>query len=399
MKEETLEQILQRIAEEDIPGDRNLWPGILVQLEHNKLSIRSKRRGWRAAATLAGVIALSVLLFLIFPGLKTGVAFSLEAMGALFGVGVTSENDQVVSFGPPPTFIVKQPGYLPAGYTRTAEEYYPGYGELPAIRNEITSPESSVNEQEPRPTLSIERFSGPYIILRYEARPGQYIELVERPVAPDDELPAGERITISGQVATVERREGLNRLVWISDGVWIELQGTLPESELVKVAEGLTITQTPSDFLGPLNEVYPPEESSDRLKSSFCNPNDYSPMDEPLLGKVADQEKWGAVIIQFWERDFAPIDVFGGGFSAEMLERALTALQSPANSMQQLSYPAIGGPYMWADDKPCLIVEPSKGYIVIEVWDSQVNIGYGGAGAELKDLAIEALKAEIQKWR
>jgi hypothetical protein len=38
-----------------------------------------------------------------------------------------------------------------------------------------------------------------------------------------------------------------------------------------------------------------------------------------------------------------------------------------------------------------------EGYLVIEVWEQQVNIGYGGDGVQLKDRAIQRLQEAIEQ--
>jgi hypothetical protein len=38
-----------------------------------------------------------------------------------------------------------------------------------------------------------------------------------------------------------------------------------------------------------------------------------------------------------------------------------------------------------------------RSYLVIEVWERQVNIGYGGDGMQLKDRAIQRLQEAIEQ--
>ncbi len=53
-----------------------------------------------------------------------------------------------------------------------------------------------------------------------------------------------------------------------------------------------------------------------------------------------------------------------------------------------------------SDDKGCRRPNSDvQGYIVVEVWEKQVNAGYGGAGAALKERAIKALERQLHDMR
>jgi hypothetical protein len=207
----------------------------------------------------------------------------------------------------------------------------------------------------------------------------------------------GKEVKLADQTAILERNGSTGKLTWISDHVWIELEGILPDNELIKVANGLVVTQLPTTPSAADIIPIPQSGGGDTSSSSFCNPNDYAPIDKPLLGEIKDQKLLGTVVIQFWNRETAPVDVFGGGLSADLFKRAITALQDPTIQWQHLFYPSIGGPYMWSDTRSCLVVAgKSEGYIVAEVWDRHVNVGYGGDGDRRKEQAIEALTAKAK---
>jgi hypothetical protein len=69
--------------------------------------------------------------------------------------------------------------------------------------------------------------------------------LFERAARPGETLPAGEPRIVANQAAVLQRSGQILTLTWISAGTWLELEGRLPEAELLKVAEGLTVSQTP----------------------------------------------------------------------------------------------------------------------------------------------------------
>ncbi len=126
----------------------------------------------------------------------------------------------------------------------------------------------------------------------------------------------------------------------------------------------------------------------------------------PLLGQVSDQRFKGVVVIELVNPELSPdpdsvaLAVFAGFTFQEVLEPALRTLQDPEVPMQALRYPAMRVRVSYESEPPCLMPDPAEqGYVLIEVWDEQVKIGYGGAGAALKERAIKALMAELQKVR
>lgn len=65
--------------------------------------------------------------------------------------------------------------------------------------------------------------------------------------------------------------------------------------------------------------------------------------------------------------------------------------------MQPLPYKTIG---MYINIKGCAEPNPAvRGYFLIEVWDQQVNVGYGGNALALRDLAIQTLEREMEGMR
>ena len=389
---------LELLAEDNISDEVDLWPGILRHITRRTSGNYRRRPSYKALVVVVSAIILASVVLWASPTFRAGVAHAIESVSQFIGVELSVKGNRVVYFGPPPSFIIKQPSYLPEYYKLVSEEYHPENVDLPSIKEEHISPNSTTTDLGKGSNLNQEQFVGSYVILKYEAGPGNYLQLTERPLMPQDKLPTGEEIKLTDQKAILERNGVFGKLTWISDNVWIELGGTLPDIELIKVANNLVVTQVPTTPSVTGITPNPQSGSSDTMSSSFCNPTDYAPIDKPLLGEVKNQKMLGTVVIQFWNREIAPIDVFGGGLTTDVLEQAITALQDPTIQWQDLSYPSIGGPYIWSDSQSCLIVaEKSNGYIVVEVWDHKVNVGFGGDGKERTEQAIEALTARLDK--
>jgi hypothetical protein len=190
-------------------------------------------------------------------------------------------------------------------------------------------------------------------------------------------------------VASLHREEQALKLTWIAEGTWIELASTLSEAEMLKVAEGLKTSQTLTS---------PAPDASAFEERPFCDPRD-DPPDSYILGKVKGQQHKGDVIIELHDRPKFPESVAFGSdvpdLLDEVLKPALAALQDSAISMQRLPYRSISS--FGHSELGCLVPNPDvQGYFVIEVWERQVNIGYGGAALEMRARTIKALEEEIQ---
>lgn len=78
-------------------------------------------------------------------------------------------------------------------------------------------------------------------------------------------------------------------------------------------------------------------------------------------------------------------------------DSSISSLKDPATAMQPLPYKTIG---MYINIKGCAEPNPAvRGYFLIEVWDQQVNVGYGGNALALRDLAIQTLEREMEGMR
>ncbi|HEY3232152.1 MAG TPA: hypothetical protein VGJ87_23170, partial [Roseiflexaceae bacterium] len=209
------------------------------------------RRGVRMAAVWIGAVMLvAATLLAFFPGLRTATAQAVETIGRIL-VGSSYAPGGFVMFTPAPPFVVKQPNYLPAGFSFVGERYNTGSpaqndqpGSNLAQPSEVQSP-GSVSADGARQAIERDRGREAYIVLGYEAPNGPYMALFERAARPGETLPAGEPRIVANQAAVLQRSGQILTLTWISAGTWLELEGRLPEAELLKVAEGLTVSQTP----------------------------------------------------------------------------------------------------------------------------------------------------------
>jgi hypothetical protein len=135
----------------------------------------------------------------------------------------------------------------------------------------------------------------------------------------------------------------------------------------------------------------------------YCDPSTRPPVSQTLLGQVPGQRFIGSVWIHFAASDLSPAsfsytsDRAGG--PAPVLKSALAALQDASHPMQPLPYASLGL-FSTTVGEQCLRPDPAlRGYVVAEVWERQVNLGYGGAGSQLRNQAALVLAAEIERLR
>lgn len=209
--------------------------------------------GWsvsqRYLSAIACGLAMLLLLLALSPGLRTVAAQTAQEIRQ-FVVGSFTRSGGTVEFTPAPPFTVKQPSYLPAGFALVAERYATG---MSSNEQSDTAPETSqtslsVPAQFGRSRQAIERdrSAGPHILLVYETQQEHYIALFERAARAAESLPTGQQRTVANQAAVLQQDNQILTLTWISDGTWIELESTLPEEQLLKVAAGLVTTQKAS---------------------------------------------------------------------------------------------------------------------------------------------------------
>jgi hypothetical protein len=135
----------------------------------------------------------------------------------------------------------------------------------------------------------------------------------------------------------------------------------------------------------------------------YCDPSTRPPASQTLLGQAPGQHFVGTVWIHFTASDLAPASFSftsdGAAGPASVLKPALAALQDASHSMQRLPYASLGL-FVTKPGAQCLVPDPAlRGYVVAEVWERQVNLGYSGAGSELRDQAARVLAGEIDQLR
>ncbi|HZD56235.1 MAG TPA: hypothetical protein VE136_05915 [Anaerolineales bacterium] len=398
MDEGRFKRLLKEIEEQRVPATLDLWPGIQALAQGLPRREARRRRGFKMAlGFLLVFLSLGVLLLAISPGLRDAAAQTIREIGAV--VGITGDSKGPGAFSPTPSFAVKLPGYLPRGFEYVSAQYNPGVENLPSIRQERVRPGTPIAGPENERDMGKQ----PSILIRYQGGAGGYFDLFEKKAQPGEELPPGEELFISGADARLQREEEILTLTWIESGTWIELSGRLPEDTLLQIAAKLITTQTPQDEHSRPQAMpdHPAIEATER--ASFCNPEDYVLDAGNLLGDVPDKMRKGSIRIDlFYEDQYPfPATVAWGSdvenYVDEVFRPALQALKDPASPMKYLHYQAIG---MYVNIKGCMEPNPAvRGYFLIEVWDQQVNIGYGGDALELRDLAIRTLEQEMEGLR
>lgn len=348
----------------------------------------------------AGVVA-AFLLLVFSPGVRSATAQALDEIERVW-LRVSGGPTGLTGLRPRPPFAVKQLGDLPPGFELFGDRYYPGPGAAGGgVRGELIRLDPKTMLPDPVVQEAVQRDRGdvPHLVLVYRSDEPQYAILFQRAARGAEALPSGAARTVGGLPA-VQQHGQMLKLTWIDAGTWTELESTLPEAELFRVAEGLA----------PLEEataerITPPGPSwGDRLRGMSGQVHcagGWRPPGQRVLGDARGQQSLGSVRIEMlkngsreWEHTAIGTNVSG---RTDVLERALLALRDPSAIFQPLSYPTI---ITTSSSGPGGCPRPSpdvQGYIVVEVWSGQVNLGAGGQGAALKERALRALERELQR--
>lgn len=394
MNEQAISKVLNESAEQGIPDTLELWPTIKARVERKRnpnLGSRT-RLITRLAWGLVGLALIIAVALALSPDLRTAAAQGLQRIL----VGVTSQPRGFVNVTPTPPFAVEQPGNLPQDFRLTASVYFPGTGV--AVKGEAERLPDLPEGAGPVAQQALKRGWGnaAHLVLVYEAPGGRYLIIAERQAHPIESLPAGEKRAVSNLNASLQRIDQGLALTWIDEGTWVAVETNLPEEDLMRLAGTFVTTQAASDRNVETSESTPNLPS--RRSLPFCNPGEQPPSGL-LLGEVSGQSRKGVVRIELFDRSrYSENVTYGtnGRDRREVLEEALAALQDSSIPLQKLPYGSIGT-FLVKDGEDCMRYSPQvQGYIVVEMWDRQVNIGYGGTGAEMKERAIKALEQQLQ---
>ncbi|RPI83630.1 MAG: DUF4367 domain-containing protein [Chloroflexi bacterium] len=392
MNEGLFRKALIELEKQRIPASLDLWTRLEAEINARKQrNIRLRRARRIAFGSSLAVLVLAALLLTISPGFRSAAAQAVREIGQFVGIAGNAKGPH--TFTPPPPFPVKLPEYLPEGFRYDSVLYNPGEnqsgdGYLPSIREVQIIPGEQAVGPAVQPTVAREIETRPSIWIRYKKAASTFFELYQRQAEPEEALPGGEELRIRGNAARLTRQGDRLTITWIEEETWIELSGTLPESELIQVAEGLRTAQTP-DLELLATQVDQVEEPH------YCDPSQIAPIHQPLLGTVRGQKKIGSVWIHMFAPGQYPVPESVAA-RPSVLEPALEALKNPEIPMLQLPYPNIGM-FEHSEEDGCVKPIEVQGYIVIEVWEGQVNLGYGGEGEALRDRAIEVLERELGK--
>lgn len=347
-------------------------------------------------------ILIAFLVLLVSPNARHMTAQALERMERTF-MRVTGQATGLTGLQPLPPFAVKQPASLPEGIELAATLYYLGAdfaqsdvrGESMLLDSETMLPDPIIQS-----TIRQNRGNAPYLVLVYKSDQPHYIILFQRASKDRERLPSGATRTVRDLPAVLQENTPMRRLIWIADGTWTELESTLSEAELLHIAENMVALDETT-----VARVFQLQSASHDMLSQigqrkYCDSSQQLPKG-PMLGDVKGQQYLGSVAIEMLSRDSRRWEHTSIGTNVpklrtQVLERALATLSNAATSMQKLDYPAVVTSY-YDEAAQCHRPADVEGYIVIEVWSNQVNVGFGAKGFALKDRAIEELKRALQR--
>jgi hypothetical protein len=339
--------------------------------------------GW--SATITTVVAL-ILLVSLQARSATATALEMVERAAL---SITAGQEGLRSLQPSPPFTARQLGEIPPGFVLAGNRYAPGAasGGIEAEAGLLAAPDGT-----PDPILEEalrrKHDAVPRLVLVYHSGDGEIIILYQRQVTLGEALPEGEPREIDGQPARLSSVSERRILTWIAGDTWTELESTLEETALLALARDLQPIPTGASAAPPLAE---------RLRQRIMCDGTQPQLHEPLLGQ-ADGSHLGGFWLTIDERQgHEQIQLSSMGFNVPEAEQgavfdaAIAALGDPATSLIQLPYPSVG--QLVADtDEGCYRRPEVPGYLVIEVWENEVRVGYGGVGTAWREAAIAALE-------
>lgn len=233
-------RILNEIEESRIPSSTNLWPGIHYKLVTSSLNLERRQRRIKNGALLM-ILAISASLIFVALWAKMSPAAKQVA-----GMPETT-NTQTENISPgllPESFVEFQPGYIPNGFSLSLREChlcqpgsFSGLQSIQARRKDDQVPDTTPTWRTSEPPEISSRQE--YSLWTYNGPDSQRFTLFERKAEPGETLPPGAPITISGQQARYQTNAGQIKVTLIASGTWIEIEGTVPLTDMKKIAENL----------------------------------------------------------------------------------------------------------------------------------------------------------------
>lgn len=406
-------QIIHTVLNEELttllPNSIDLWPTVASKWTTRQQQVRHRtsRRdmAWiyshrlvRMRALTWALLAVIVIIGTVFtiPQWRTVAAKALVDFWQVTGIAVDIE--ERTNFSETPPFNIYQPSQLPAGFVLKIAQGYSGTASESGSGHMLTS-ETVRQDNVDMPSSSainerVEAYQSalPHALFVYQASAEKYMLLYERAAQLGEQLPPGSGRTINGNPATLEQNGNSLLLTWVQDGTWLSLEGTVNEITLLETAHNLQHQVS--------KEVASGDEMAVRAVTGppFCNPTDEPPAGL-LLGNLTGQQHQGDIYITFMDNEYQPERVAVGisqlELRKELIQRAITVLDNPNLAMELLPYPSFGQ-YVSSGEESCLSPDPEvQGYIVIEVWENQINVGYGGEADQYMDRAIKALERTL----
>lgn len=370
------------------------------------------RRGLAVGAAVA--LAALVVLFAV-PRWRAAAAQPIAELWRSMGFGMSTDPAGVVTFRPVPPFDVYQPGELPRGFQLRTQVFQPatsgGLAEAEVVEGDGVDLPSATSASSVQALLArrveVYKTNRPHIILVYENEGDEYLLLFERAAQPGETLPGGEARKVAEWPAVMQEEGNTRTLTWVAGSTWLTLESTLADGILLKVANSLIKTQAAEEA-----EPVVPEaagEGPDLSEYPFCNPEDEPAAMADRPDTTVEGQRFGSVRIYFSdsgvnservsygisvaEPDITPFT------NSELLQRAIEALENPDLVMEPRPLPVI---FVLSPEEGCLRRAPGvqeENYIVIEVVDERVAVGYGGDGNRYVERAIQALERELAQDR
>jgi hypothetical protein len=342
----------------------------------------------RALAPI-GIGLLILIILAAVPQVRASVAQILRLLqGNGFAGGIFPDEVTPLTLSPTPIFTVRQPDSLPDGFERT-NFYYRSHLQVAFTEQLLEVPSNPILA----PRLGAYNSNDSHLLILYQASDNQYFLLFQRAAHDNEPLPDGRSVTLQDHPASLQAQGGILILTWIADDTWITLETNTSESSLLSMAQELKVTQQP--------EPDSAESLADNLP--LCDSGNLKSQHQ-LLGKVDNQTFWGSIWIFLYKDEASAPTVASGidmaGLNEERLfQRGLDALRDPSLANQDLSTPAdVVVSNVVSPDQQCL--KPNSdlsGYVVLEVWDQQVNAAFVGSDSNLKERAITALENKLAK--